>query len=116
MHRKIREERNQGETMLRRALAAFVLAVLVGCAGDTPSSGTNEDQGSSWSADQSQLLDQFSWPDQGPTQPQLDQGASPWSDSYSGTGFGCASDADCFGLKCCSTPWGVKLCAATCTE
>ncbi len=38
----------------------------------------------------------------------------PRPDQYVGAPFGCVSAADCFGLQCCSTPWGVKLCAATC--
>ncbi len=37
-----------------------------------------------------------------------------WPDTYSGTPFGCTTDADCFGQVCCKTPWGVKLCMATC--
>jgi hypothetical protein len=53
--------------------------------------------------------DQFVWPDQG-------QDQIVWPDMYSGTPFGCQSDADCFGQKCCPTPWGVKLCAATCPK
>lgn len=37
----------------------------------------------------------------------LDQGYKP-------SPFGCVSDGDCFGQKCCPTPWGVKLCAPAC--
>jgi len=33
---------------------------------------------------------------------------------YGGTPFGCQTNADCFGQKCCATPWGVKLCASAC--
>ena len=49
------------------------------------------------------------WPDTG--QP-LDWYQPP--DWYSGSPFGCQTNADCFGQKCCPTPWGVKLCAPTC--
>lgn len=38
-----------------------------------------------------------------------------WPDLYSGTPFGCQSDADCFGRQCCATPWGVKVCADSCS-
>ncbi len=41
----------------------------------------------------------------------------PWppdQGGYSPSPFGCHLDADCFGVKCCSTPWGVKLCAPVC--
>jgi len=52
----------------------------------------------------------FSWPD---TQAPSD--IYPWPpDTYSGSPFGCRWDSDCFGLKCCPTPWGIKLCANTC--
>jgi hypothetical protein len=59
-----------------------------------------------------------------PDQTQIDSWPAsdflPWPDQspgYDGSGapFGCQSDNDCFGQKCCSTPWGVKLCAPTCT-
>jgi hypothetical protein len=45
----------------------------------------------------------------------------PWPrDTYPGTGggspFGCQVDSDCFGVKCCPTPWGVHLCAADCDQ
>jgi len=37
-------------------------------------------------------------------------------DTYVGSPFGCQQDSDCFGLKCCTTPWGVKLCAEVCNK
>lgn len=52
--------------------------------------------------------DQFVWPDQHPP----DQFV--WPDTYSGTPFGCEQDAQCFGKKCCKTPWGIKICADSC--
>lgn len=52
----------------------------------------------------------YQWPDGPP--PQVD--AYQWPDTYSGTPFGCQMDSDCFGLKCCPTPWGVKLCTEVC--
>jgi hypothetical protein len=55
-------------------------------------------------------LDGYIWPDTG-------QDQYVWPDFYpSGNPFGCTSDADCFGQKCCATPWGVKLCAPTCAR
>jgi hypothetical protein len=33
---------------------------------------------------------------------------------YQGSTFGCRADSDCFGQKCCHTPWGVRLCAPSC--
>lgn len=57
--------------------------------------------------------DQYVWPDVSPQ----DQFVWPDGDTgYSGTPFGCQSDTDCFGQKCCPTPWGVHLCAPTCGE
>lgn len=35
-------------------------------------------------------------------------------DLYSGAPFGCQNDSDCFGQRCCSTPWGVRVCADDC--
>jgi hypothetical protein len=54
--------------------------------------------------------DQYVWPDQSTPKDVW----SPPTDSYTGAPFGCQTDLDCFGQKCCATPWGVKLCAATC--
>ena len=51
--------------------------------------------------------DRFNWPD-APTD------FFVWPEVYAGTPFGCRSDADCFGERCCRTPWGVNLCNATC--
>lgn len=56
--------------------------------------------------------DQYVWPD---IKPPADTWPHP-TDGYAGTPFGCTVDADCFGQKCCPTPWGVKLCAAACGE
>jgi hypothetical protein len=44
------------------------------------------------------------------------QDSYQWPDVYTGSPFGCQSDTDCFGLRCCPTPWGVKLCAEVCEE
>ena len=47
------------------------------------------------------------WPD-GPVPDQkVDTGYKP-------SPFGCTSDKDCFGQRCCPTPWGVKLCTPSC--
>lgn len=52
------------------------------------------------------------WPDFGPSNPDT------WPtqpDSYAPAApFGCQSDLDCFGQKCCPTPWGAKMCAPSC--
>ncbi len=58
-----------------------------------------------------QPADQYVWPD---TSIPADTWPHP-SDSYAATPFGCTTDADCFGHKCCPTPWGVKLCSPTCS-
>jgi hypothetical protein len=63
-----------------------------------------------WAEDQGR--DKHLWPDL--TKPK-DQW--PWpTDNYQAIPFGCQSDADCFGQRCCATPWGVKLCAPECPE
>ena len=41
----------------------------------------------------------------------------PWppdQGGYTPSPFGCQLDGDCYGLRCCPTPWGVKLCATVC--
>jgi len=55
----------------------------------------------------------YPYPDGPPQQPDF------WywpPDTYAGSPFGCQQDSDCFGLKCCTTPWGVKLCAEVCEQ
>lgn len=97
------------------------LALLVSCPGsyDQPLDSSSRDNvnwpGDSYNpwvdgpgSDGAQAPDQ-SWPDT--TAPDW----FPWpKDTYSGSPFGCQHDSDCFGLKCCPTPWGVKLCAEIC--
>jgi len=61
--------------------------------------------------------DKGGWPTPDQYQPPPpDQWAPPpkWDTGYKPSPFGCNVDAECFGLKCCPTPWGVKLCADTC--
>jgi hypothetical protein len=61
--------------------------------------------------DQAKKKDKFVWPDQ----PKKDHW--PWPDTYAPpTPFGCQIDSDCFGIKCCPTPWGVKLCRNECDQ
>lgn len=55
------------------------------------------------------------WPQPDIMPPQSDL-FPPSPDMYTGGPFGCTQDSDCFGLKCCPTPWGVKLCAETCQQ
>jgi hypothetical protein len=111
--------------MLRRfgvavaLIAAFGLGSLA-CSDDDPPSGT-EDMKVEAGSDAPVRLDgpggdtkkdTFTWPDTGTPDGQPD--LWPTGDLYTGTPFGCTTDADCFGLKCCGTPWGVKICAKTC--
>jgi len=87
-----------------RATALFLmLALLCTCAGEMqqpPDSSGVPPASETWT-----------WPDITPI-----PDSAPWTtpDSYTGSAFGCEQDSDCFGLSCCETPWGVKLCAATC--
>ncbi len=56
--------------------------------------------------------DKIIWPDA----PSKDD-AWPKNDIYPGGGgtpFGCFTDADCFHLRCCATPWGIKVCMEHC--
>lgn len=109
------------------ALLAGVVAVgvvsLGSCSGDAPpavDSGPKKDgklpvdwgQDPDYAQPDRGAPDQYVWPD---IKPPADTWPHP-TDSYAGTPFGCTSDADCFGQKCCLTPWGVKLCAATCGQ
>ena len=96
------------------AVGVLALAAL-SCDDDTtpvkPINDTGQNQqdtGSPWPDLQTQP-DQYVWPDTGQTDQTI------WPDSYSQTPFGCKADSDCFGKKCCPTPWGVKLCAASCS-
>ncbi len=116
---------------LIRGLITFVslssLVFAISCAGDAPGN-TNpvqqdsgnpwEDSGSHYYDSQPQQLDsatpkvdQYVWPD---TTGSVDTWSWP-TDTYTGTPFGCKNDADCFGKRCCPTPWGVKVCADVCT-
>ena len=52
--------------------------------------------------------DQIVWPDLPVPDAKTDTGG------YKPSPFGCHSDRDCFGQRCCPTPWGVKLCSADC--
>ena len=53
--------------------------------------------------------DQYVWPDLPKQQDQF-----VWPDTYAGAPFGCVTDAECFGLVCCKTPWGISICAQQC--
>lgn len=53
--------------------------------------------------------DMYVWPDQPKPKDMF-----VWPDTYSGMPFGCETDDECFGLKCCKTPWGVSMCAKQC--
>ena len=58
--------------------------------------------------DQAPPRDHSVWPD---SKPPIDQHVH---DTYSGFPFGCDNDIECMGRICCTTPWGVKMCADTC--
>ena len=98
-------------------MAAFGLTT-VACSDDDPPSGQEDmkvetgpgDDGTQ--PDQKPTEDTFIWPDNGDPD-SGDLWPNP-SDTYAATPFGCTVDADCFGLKCCPTPWGVKVCSKTC--
>jgi hypothetical protein len=49
-----------------------------------------------------------------PDFPALDRNQTVQPDGYQAQPFGCTADSDCFGQRCCPTPWGVKLCALAC--
>ncbi len=60
-----------------------------------------------------QKRDKFIWPDL-----PKPKDSWPWPhDGYPGTSpFGCQTESDCFGQKCCPTPWNIKLCAPDCSQ
>lgn len=101
-------------------VAAFGLG-MVACSDDDPPSGKDKDMKVEGDAPvrldtgepDSGKKDTFEWPDVGDPDNQVGD-LWPSGDMYSGTPFGCTTDADCFGLKCCATPWGVKICSKTC--
>jgi hypothetical protein len=91
--------------LLMLALLVLLVAAAKGCAGDMP-----PPQGDAVIMEAAPV-DQYLWPDYtspGDTWPAV-------GDSYSGAPFGCRSDSECFGQRCCPTPWGVKLCAPACS-
>lgn len=93
-------------------IVVLVVAACLGCPGeagpgDDPDGYAAPDGQPSGEAIPDQAIPD--WPTQVPD-------SVPWADTYSGSPFGCQSDADCFGLVCCPTPWGVKLCAETCAS
>lgn len=90
---------------LRSVLPGLLLALaLTGCAGDLPPN-TKPDS-SPWPYPEAS-----SWPEASPQQ--QDQWPTKL-DTYQGAPFGCQGDEECFGLRCCATPWGVRLCADRC--
>lgn len=106
------------------AVLVLLASGLAGCSDDPPP--TYEDNGSSTGDKgagegltpdiaQDQTQPDKTQPDQPPIWPDLHPipDGTPQPD-YSGTPFGCQTEADCFGQKCCATPWGIKLCAPTC--
>lgn len=92
---------------MRLCVLLGLVAALTGCAGkmDQPPETTNG-------------ADSYvsPWTDTSNPPPQADSSMWPTPDSYVPAPFGCREDNDCFGLRCCQTPWGVRLCAATCPE
>ena len=121
--------------MLKRTLLLLASTLLLACPGEleNPPAGTGKldlggnppkkdtggqppkkDTGGQPPKDQNwqpPKKDTGGWP------PPLDQYVPPKQDQggYKPSPFGCQVDAECFGLRCCATPWGVKLCAEECT-
>ena len=81
-------------------------AVINDFAGDAPRDGLGDGDMSEGPKDERP----FVWPDlKGRTD------LWPKPDTYGGPSpFGCHADTDCFHLRCCPTPWGVKLCMERC--
>ena len=121
----------RGHKLLTSALAITTLLfafALVGCDEDTTpgttpdlggavlDTGFKADTGGTTPKDKgAPVVDQPLWPDiWGPEGGGPKTDIFPQPDSYKPSPFGCSSDADCFGQKCCATPWGVKLCAPSC--
>ena len=90
-----------------------LVALLVSCPGsyDAPPDGARE----------AGTLSDGSYTE-APASPEIGADLYPWQDlypppdSYSGGPFGCHQASDCFGLTCCPTPWGVRLCAEVCQK
>ena len=106
------------------ASATLVVAIFASCAGEAPiryDLGTGQettwpyyDQGGTVYYDQGSYytdttVDQYVWPSDTTTDTWPQQ-----QDTYAGSPFGCQADSDCFGMVCCPTPWGVKLCTDKC--
>jgi hypothetical protein len=111
-----------------RSRLLVLLALLVGgvlvttSCGDSKPPASNPDKGVQWpeaGGGTDAPLDlppptpdkPFVWPD---IKPPPDTTPWPKTEGYVPGPFGCQADSDCFGQKCCPTPWGVKLCAPTC--
>jgi hypothetical protein len=105
---------------------AFPFAILA-CAGDDkPATGGDAKVGQDSSSDRGTVRidtgakkdtgtkDRFIWPDSKADSSNPTGDAWQWPDLYTGTPFGCQTNADCFGKTCCPTPWGVKVCADRC--
>jgi hypothetical protein len=106
---------------LRTVTALLVLAVslllvavfMVGCPGDYDSPPVSADTSTTntpWPAQEDGYPPAY--PDQ--AGPQWDTSSGSADTGYPGAPFGCRQDSDCFGLRCCATPWGVKLCKEVC--
>ena len=103
-------------------LALGIVFLLPGCSDKAPpvyeDNGTTEDKGAGegLTKDNAMVPDKVITPDQPPTWPDIwpDTNVADTVDQYVGAPFGCKTDTDCFGQKCCKTPWGVKLCAPSC--
>lgn len=101
-----------------------LLSLLVGCPGDYDGPATDSSGYHPYPDYHQGQLDQVpnQWPDQYVpppdtyVPPQPDLWYQPPDTGYFGAPFGCQQDSDCFGLKCCETPWGVKLCKEVCQQ
>ena len=97
----------------------LIVFTIAGCDEDTgpgPAKDTSVDVGvPDLKKGPDKSVDQTVWP---PDIPGKEGGGIPdgphLEAGYASSPFGCANDSDCFGQKCCPTPWGVKLCAPSC--
>jgi len=104
-----------------KKLFCLVVSVLflvgVGCdedpTGTTPDAGTKPDLAAPDLGSPDQAAPDMAKVD-GPSNMWPDSGKPEAGKKDSSATFGCTTHAECFGQKCCPTPWGVKLCSPDC--
>lgn len=90
------------------ALLLLLALGLLGCPGDLDPPPAGQDAAADTGNGGGDI-----WPAQPESGP-LPDSLPPDSNGYGGGAYGCQDDRDCFGMLCCPTPWGVRLCATTC--